>query len=83
MPPIIEAVRRNATLGEIADAMRRVFGEHQGSQSFRILIWWDGFPVVVFLRHRQACFVAPVFVPVLSIWSLTCEEAKGESDRRF
>jgi len=34
MPPIIEAVRRNATLGEIADAMRRVFGEHQGSHEF-------------------------------------------------
>ncbi len=34
MPPIIEAVRRNATLGEIADAMRRVFGEHQGSHDF-------------------------------------------------
>jgi methylmalonyl-CoA mutase, N-terminal domain len=34
MPPIIEAVRRHATLGEIADAMRRVFGEHQGSHDF-------------------------------------------------
>ena len=29
MPPIIDAVRAYATLGEIADAMRRVFGEHK------------------------------------------------------
>jgi len=29
MPLIIDAVRAWATLGEIADAMRRVFGEHQ------------------------------------------------------
>jgi methylmalonyl-CoA mutase N-terminal domain/subunit len=29
MPPIIAAVRARATLGEIADAMRRVFGEYQ------------------------------------------------------
>jgi methylmalonyl-CoA mutase, N-terminal domain len=29
MPPIIAAVRALATLGEIADAMRRVFGEYQ------------------------------------------------------
>jgi len=29
VPPIIEAVEKRATLGEIADAMRRVFGEHQ------------------------------------------------------
>ncbi len=29
MPPIIDAVRKRATLGEISDAMRRVFGEHQ------------------------------------------------------
>ncbi|MGH7905998.1 MAG: acyl-CoA mutase large subunit family protein [Candidatus Binataceae bacterium] len=28
MPPIIDAVRKYATLGEIADAMRRVFGEY-------------------------------------------------------
>ena len=28
MPPIIEAVRKWATLGEIADAMRTVFGEY-------------------------------------------------------
>jgi methylmalonyl-CoA mutase N-terminal domain/subunit len=31
MPPIIDAVRNMATLGEIADAMRRVFGEHRPS----------------------------------------------------
>jgi methylmalonyl-CoA mutase, N-terminal domain len=29
MPPIVAAVRAQATLGEIADAMRRVFGEYQ------------------------------------------------------
>jgi methylmalonyl-CoA mutase N-terminal domain/subunit len=29
MPPIIDAVRNWATLGEIADAMRRVFGEYK------------------------------------------------------
>ncbi|MHB8380997.1 MAG: acyl-CoA mutase large subunit family protein [Candidatus Binataceae bacterium] len=29
MPPIIEAVRSWCTLGEISDAMRRVFGEYQ------------------------------------------------------
>jgi methylmalonyl-CoA mutase, N-terminal domain len=29
MPSIIEAVEKNATLGEVADAMRRVFGEYQ------------------------------------------------------
>ena len=34
MPPIIEAVRRIRTLGEIADAMRRVFGEYQASHEF-------------------------------------------------
>jgi methylmalonyl-CoA mutase, N-terminal domain len=34
MPPIIEAVRRHATLGEIADAMRSVFGQHQPSHEF-------------------------------------------------
>jgi methylmalonyl-CoA mutase N-terminal domain/subunit len=28
MPPIIEAVENYVTLGEIADAMRRIFGEH-------------------------------------------------------
>ena len=30
VPPIIAAVEAHATLGEIADAMRRVFGEHEG-----------------------------------------------------
>jgi methylmalonyl-CoA mutase N-terminal domain/subunit len=29
VPPIISAVEARATLGEIADAMRRVFGEHR------------------------------------------------------
>jgi methylmalonyl-CoA mutase N-terminal domain/subunit len=29
VPPIIDAVEKRATLGEIADAMRGVFGEHQ------------------------------------------------------
>jgi methylmalonyl-CoA mutase, N-terminal domain len=29
MPPIIDAVRNWATLGEIADAMRQVFGEYR------------------------------------------------------
>jgi methylmalonyl-CoA mutase N-terminal domain/subunit len=29
MPPIVEAVRREATLGEIADALREVFGEYR------------------------------------------------------
>ena len=29
VPPIIAAVENRATLGEIADAMRRVFGEYQ------------------------------------------------------
>jgi methylmalonyl-CoA mutase N-terminal domain/subunit len=28
MPPIVEAVDANATVGEIADALRRVYGEH-------------------------------------------------------
>jgi methylmalonyl-CoA mutase N-terminal domain/subunit len=28
VPPIIAAVEAHATLGEIADALRRVFGEH-------------------------------------------------------
>jgi methylmalonyl-CoA mutase N-terminal domain/subunit len=31
VPPIIAAVEKKATLGEIADAMRRVFGEFQDS----------------------------------------------------
>jgi methylmalonyl-CoA mutase N-terminal domain/subunit len=29
MPPVLEAVEAHATLGEIADAMRRVFGEYR------------------------------------------------------
>jgi methylmalonyl-CoA mutase N-terminal domain/subunit len=29
MPPIIEAVQAHATVGEIAEALRRVFGEHR------------------------------------------------------
>jgi methylmalonyl-CoA mutase N-terminal domain/subunit len=29
MEPIMEAVKAYATLGEMAQAMRRVFGEHQ------------------------------------------------------
>lgn len=33
MPAIVDAVRAHATLGEIADAMRRVFGEYQPSVS--------------------------------------------------
>jgi len=28
MPPIVSAVDAQATVGEIADALRRVFGEH-------------------------------------------------------
>ena len=31
MPAILDAVRAYATLGEISDAMRRVFGEHRPS----------------------------------------------------
>ena len=31
VPPIVAAVEARATLGEIADAMRRVFGEHQAA----------------------------------------------------
>ena len=34
MPPIIDAVRAYATLGEIADAMRRVFGEYRPAGEF-------------------------------------------------
>ncbi|MFQ6675392.1 MAG: methylmalonyl-CoA mutase [Fidelibacterota bacterium] len=30
MPPIIEAVKSRATLGEISDTLREVFGEHEG-----------------------------------------------------
>ncbi|MGZ5303732.1 MAG: methylmalonyl-CoA mutase family protein, partial [Bacteroidia bacterium] len=29
MPHIIDAVENYATLGEVADVMRKVFGEHQ------------------------------------------------------
>ena len=29
MPPILDAVRAYATVGEIADALRNVFGEHE------------------------------------------------------
>jgi methylmalonyl-CoA mutase N-terminal domain/subunit len=29
MPPILEALRRRATLGEVCDTLRRVFGEHR------------------------------------------------------
>ena len=28
MPPIVEAVEANATVGEISDAMRHVYGEY-------------------------------------------------------
>jgi methylmalonyl-CoA mutase N-terminal domain/subunit len=31
VPPIIDAVEKRATLGEVADAMRRVFGEHSSA----------------------------------------------------
>ena len=33
LPAILDAVRAYATLGEISDAMRRVFGEHRPSVS--------------------------------------------------
>jgi methylmalonyl-CoA mutase N-terminal domain/subunit len=29
VPPVLAAVEARATLGEISDAMRRVFGEHR------------------------------------------------------
>jgi methylmalonyl-CoA mutase N-terminal domain/subunit len=32
VPPIIAAVERHATLGEVSDAMRRVFGEYGGAK---------------------------------------------------
>jgi methylmalonyl-CoA mutase N-terminal domain/subunit len=32
VPAVIAAVEARATLGEIADALRRVFGEHRESQ---------------------------------------------------
>jgi methylmalonyl-CoA mutase N-terminal domain/subunit len=31
VPPILAAVEAQATVGEVADAMRRVFGEHRPS----------------------------------------------------
>jgi methylmalonyl-CoA mutase N-terminal domain/subunit len=31
VPPIVDAVEARATLGEIADALREVFGEHHES----------------------------------------------------
>ncbi len=34
MPPIVGAVRAWATLGEISDAMRRVFGEYHPASEF-------------------------------------------------
>ena len=34
MPPILAAVERNATLGEIADRLRAVFGRHQETFAF-------------------------------------------------
>jgi methylmalonyl-CoA mutase N-terminal domain/subunit len=34
MPPIIEAVEQLATLGEICDRLRAVFGTHQPSVTF-------------------------------------------------
>jgi len=34
MPPIVDAVRACATLGEISDAMRRVFGEYHPASEF-------------------------------------------------
>jgi methylmalonyl-CoA mutase N-terminal domain/subunit len=30
MPPVIFAVENKCTLGEIADALREIFGEYQG-----------------------------------------------------
>ncbi len=29
MPPILDCVRADATLGEIADTLREVYGEHR------------------------------------------------------
>jgi methylmalonyl-CoA mutase N-terminal domain/subunit len=34
MPTIIEAVKAEATIGEICDALREVFGEYRGNKSF-------------------------------------------------
>jgi len=33
VPPIVAAVEAKATVGEIADAMRAVFGEHEETSS--------------------------------------------------
>jgi len=33
MPPVIAAVEAHATLGEIADTLRSVFGEHRDSSN--------------------------------------------------
>jgi len=33
LPAILEAVKAYATVGEISDALRRVFGEHQETLS--------------------------------------------------
>ena len=32
VPPVISAVEQRATVGEIADTLRRVFGEHRGAE---------------------------------------------------
>jgi methylmalonyl-CoA mutase N-terminal domain/subunit len=34
VPPVLEAVRAYATLGEICDVLREVFGEYQGREYF-------------------------------------------------
>jgi methylmalonyl-CoA mutase N-terminal domain/subunit len=34
MPVIIEAVKAEATIGEICDALREVFGEYRGGTLF-------------------------------------------------
>jgi methylmalonyl-CoA mutase N-terminal domain/subunit len=34
VPPIIEAVEAQATVGEIADAMRSIFGEFEETAAF-------------------------------------------------
>ena len=34
VPPIIDAVEAKATLGEISDALRSVFGEHEDTGTF-------------------------------------------------
>ncbi|HEX6400630.1 MAG TPA: methylmalonyl-CoA mutase family protein, partial [Actinomycetota bacterium] len=33
LPPMREALRLRATLGEVSDALRRVFGEYRPTQS--------------------------------------------------